>query len=214
MAIINQGILGGVSKRIGNVVGASWKGIPVIRIYQPNVANPNTTAQRKQRSDFKLLAHYGSELLATLIKPFWDRFSIRQSGFNAFIQAQKLVPGPGLETDLEKLTFAKGKMAAPVLTKLEISDETATVDGNFTEYGRYGAEDDTLCMVFFDQATKFVKAVVVPDCRYTNRLDIADVFELEDLKGKTLKARVIFARKDGSIVSEQSNMVEVLDTGE
>ena len=32
MGIINQGILGGVSGTVGNVVGGSWKGINYLRV--------------------------------------------------------------------------------------------------------------------------------------------------------------------------------------
>lgn len=209
MAIIHQGILGGLSKRIGNVVGASWKGIPVLRIYQPNVANPDTTAQRTQRTAFKLVAHYGSELLATLIKPVWDRFAIKQSGFNAFIQAQKLVPGPGLETDLDKMTFAKGKMEASTITRLDIKATSMELDGNLTDYGRYGAATDTLYVVFYDNAKQFVYAISVPNARGGDNMTFEDLEGLPVDPTLTLKARVIWARKDGSIVSNQSNAVSV-----
>lgn len=209
MAIIHQGILGGLSKRIGNVVGASWKGIPVLRIYQPNVANPDTTAQRTQRAAFKLVAYYGSELLATLIKPVWDRFAIKQSGFNAFLQAQKLVPGPGLETDLDKMTFAKGKMEASTITRLDINATSMELDGDLTDYGRYGASTDTLYVVFYDNAKQFVYAVSIPNARGGNSMTFEDLEGLPVDPALTLKARIIWARKDGSIVSNQSNAVSV-----
>lgn len=209
MAIIHQGILGGLSKRIGNVVGASWKGIPVLRIYQPNVSNPDTTAQRTQRAAFKLVAHYASELLATLIKPLWDRFAIKQSGFNAFIQAQKLVPGPGLETDLEKMVFAKGKMEASTVSRIDIKATSMEIEGNFTEYGRYGSSTDTLYVVFFDNDKKFVSAISVPSARTGDSLTLEDLDGLPTDDTLTLNARAIWARKDGSVVSNQSNSVLV-----
>lgn len=209
MAIIHQGILGGLSKRIGNVVGASWKGIPVLRIYQPNVSNPDTTAQRTQRAAFKLVAHYASELLATLIKPLWDRFAIKQSGFNAFIQAQKLVPGPGLQTDLDKMVFAKGKMEASTVSRIDIKATSMEIEGNFTEYGRYGSSTDTLYVVFFDNDKKFVSAISVPSARVGDSLTLEDLDGLPTGEDLTLNARAIWARKDGSIVSNQSNSVLV-----
>ena len=43
MAIISQGILGGISGKIGNVVGGSWKGIDYLRIMPASVANPKNT---------------------------------------------------------------------------------------------------------------------------------------------------------------------------
>ena len=42
MGVISQGILGGVSGKVGNVVGASWKGIDYLRIKPSNVANQHS----------------------------------------------------------------------------------------------------------------------------------------------------------------------------
>jgi hypothetical protein len=40
MGKISKGILGGFSGKIGNVVGATWKGIDYMRIMPASVANP------------------------------------------------------------------------------------------------------------------------------------------------------------------------------
>ena len=50
MGKISQGILGGVSGKVGNVVGGSWKGIDYLKIMPASVANPQTPAQMDQRS--------------------------------------------------------------------------------------------------------------------------------------------------------------------
>lgn len=51
--------------RTGNVVGAKgYKGSTILRAYQPTVANPNTTKQRKQRTKF-----YAATNLANLLPP-------------------------------------------------------------------------------------------------------------------------------------------------
>ena len=53
MARLDQGLLGGYSGKLGTTVGATWKGINVVRTYQPNVANPKTKAQSDQRQLFR-----------------------------------------------------------------------------------------------------------------------------------------------------------------
>jgi hypothetical protein len=40
MGKINQGILGGFSGKVGNVVGGSWKGIEYMRVIPASIANP------------------------------------------------------------------------------------------------------------------------------------------------------------------------------
>ncbi|MDD4190768.1 MAG: DUF6266 family protein [Mangrovibacterium sp.] len=52
MGKISQGILGGVSGKVGNVVGGSWKGIDYLRVMPASVANPQTPAHMDQRSKF------------------------------------------------------------------------------------------------------------------------------------------------------------------
>lgn len=52
MGIINQGILGGDSSTVGNVVGRSRKRINYIRIKADHYTNANSESQVKQRTKF------------------------------------------------------------------------------------------------------------------------------------------------------------------
>ena len=90
MGIIKRGILGGVSNKIGNVVGSSWKGIATLRSLPLSVANPNTAAQRSNRDSFTIMSKLGSEVLATVCQPLWNREAKQMSGFNAYVKENKL----------------------------------------------------------------------------------------------------------------------------
>lgn len=110
MAKIPQGILGGISGKIGGIVGSSWKGINVIKTKPLSVANPRTTAQVAQRTKFGNTVALASDILAQIIKPHWDRFASRQSGYNAFIQKnidlfENAAPNPP-----QNLKISVGKM--------------------------------------------------------------------------------------------------------
>lgn len=89
MGTIKQGILGGFSGKVGGVVGSSWKGIATMKAMPLSVANPQTAAQVNNRTQFKAVAQFASDLLTSLVKPLWDRWSIRMSGFNSFIRKNK-----------------------------------------------------------------------------------------------------------------------------
>lgn len=89
MGIIKRGILGGVSNKIGNVVGSSWKGIATLRSLPLSVANPNTKAQRDNRDTFTIMSKLGSEVLATICQPLWNRDAKQMSGFNAYVMYNK-----------------------------------------------------------------------------------------------------------------------------
>lgn len=87
MGIIKQGILGGFSKKVGSVVGTSWKGIAVMKSMPQSVVNPKTTLQVNQRNAFKMTALIASAMLTPTIQDCWNRWSKRMSGYNAFIKA-------------------------------------------------------------------------------------------------------------------------------
>ncbi len=54
MGRINQGILGGFSGKVGNVVGGNWKGIDYMRVKPASVANPKTVGQVNQRTKWSV----------------------------------------------------------------------------------------------------------------------------------------------------------------
>lgn len=85
MARINQGILGGLSGKIANVVGGAWKGINYLRSLPVSVSNPRTTPQVAQRNKMTTAVRLSKQILAGFIKPLWDRFAIKQSGYNAWV---------------------------------------------------------------------------------------------------------------------------------
>ena len=113
MGIIKRGILGGVSNKIGNVVGSSWKGIATLRSLPLSVANPNTTAQRTNRDSFSLMSKLGSDVLATVCQPLWNRDAKQMSGFNAYVMNNKKA------FDADEIAW----LANPVMSKGSLSAE-------------------------------------------------------------------------------------------
>ena len=82
MGKIAQGILGGLSGKVGNIIGGSWKGIDYIRIKPSSVANPRTEGQVNQRNKFTIALEY---LQATkdFIKIGYKSFATKKTEFNA-----------------------------------------------------------------------------------------------------------------------------------
>lgn len=87
MGKIKQGILGGFSGKVANVVGSSWKGIAVIKSLPLSVANPRTAGQMLQRNTMTQIVAVARILLPTLITSYWNRFAHQMSGFNKFVKA-------------------------------------------------------------------------------------------------------------------------------
>ena len=120
MGIIWQGILGGVSGRVGNVIGSSWKGIPVLKSRPLSVANPRTTQQVHFRDRLTKLVAIASPINSSIIIPLWNRFASRMSGYNAFIQANSGAFNSSLSFVPASFFIARGRMAATAITNADI----------------------------------------------------------------------------------------------
>lgn len=89
MAKIKQGILGGFSGSVANVVGTSWKGTSVMKSKPVSVSNPNTDGQQAQRTSFKAITQLASVLLTYVLKPVYNPIAQSMSGYNKYVQQNK-----------------------------------------------------------------------------------------------------------------------------
>jgi hypothetical protein len=84
MGVIQNGILGGFSGKVGPVVGGRWKDIDYMRSYVIP-SNPNSPSQQTVRAKFAALVAAARQILASVLQPYWDPFYPNMSGFNAWI---------------------------------------------------------------------------------------------------------------------------------
>lgn len=87
MGTIKQGILGGVSGKVGSVVGTSWKGQAVLKAMPLSVANPQTAAQTAQRGKFSGIVNIAQYCLTSILQPVWNPFASKMSGYNMFVRS-------------------------------------------------------------------------------------------------------------------------------
>lgn len=73
------GLVGAVSGKVGNFVGAVVGGVQTMRVYQPIVANPRTTAQVKQRSRVDLAGQLSSAISKVAIEGLAGNARMRRS---------------------------------------------------------------------------------------------------------------------------------------
>lgn len=82
MGKINQGILGGVSGQVGNVIGGTWKGIDYLRIKPSSVANPRTEGQVDQRSKFSTVLRF-LQPMTDFLRVGFKLYANKMTQFNA-----------------------------------------------------------------------------------------------------------------------------------
>ena len=127
MGIIKRGILGGFSNKVGNVVGSSWKGIATMRVLPLSVANPRTAAQVAVRTAFSKITALASAGLTAFVKPLNDRFAVRMSGYNRFIQLNTNAFDASGDFVPANLVISQGRLGETPITSAEISVGVSTL---------------------------------------------------------------------------------------
>lgn len=203
MAIIKQGILGGFSGKVGSVCGTSWKGIGVMKSLPLSVANPKTTGQVTQRNAMSSVVLLAKLLLGSLIKILWDRFAVKMSGFNAFVQANiKCFVGTVFTTP-ESFIISQGKMSATNIFAATgvVGGTTITVVWNTSNTDNFQTASDRTYIVILDQSAN----VIASSFDESNRGEGTMLLVTSTLiAGTGYYAYLAFKRLDGSIVSNTS----------
>ena len=203
MAIIKQGIMGGFSGTIGNIVGSSWKGIDVMKSKPLSVSNPKTAAQQAQRGAFGQCVAVAASLLSVIIKPLWDRFSMQMSGFNAFVSenisnfdADGIISYPDL-------VISKGKMESTPVDEIAEDSGDDTIDIAWVADGGTGYKlnsDIPYCVLINETSGWIVKINVADKTRFDEGFDGIPTPGWES--GDVLHAYLAFKRADGTVVSD------------
>lgn len=144
MAVIKQGILGGVSGKVGSVVGTSWKGQAVLKAMPLSVANPQSPGQTAQRGKFSGIVNIAQFCLSSILQPVWNPFASKMSGYNMFVQknvnsafndagvfqsnALEISPKDGTTTAIDSASALNGREYVDVAHSIDLlgSDQMET----------------------------------------------------------------------------------------
>lgn len=213
MGIIKRGILGGVANKIGNVVGSSWKGIATLRSLPLSVANPNTQLQRKNRDSFSIMSKLGSQVLATVCQPLWNRDAKQMSGFNAYVMYNKGAFDVDPIAWLLNPIMSKGSLSADLLNAALVSGggnielTFATAVKNPQDLQNDVAYVQVLHKGEDEQGKTFyeAKAFVTNAKRSAGQVIVPNPFEVST--GHTLAVSLSFKSADGRDVATSSTRI-------
>lgn len=123
MGRIQQGILGGVSGKVGNVVGCNWKGISYLRSLPTRSNSSLSEKQIYQQLKYATLMH----LLQPLLPVLRIGFNAEAAGMSAFNAAvayhhKEALSGqyPSVEIDYPKVLISQGTLAGSAAVRVEI----------------------------------------------------------------------------------------------
>ncbi|MET3113873.1 hypothetical protein AAKU52_001604 [Pedobacter sp. CG_S7] len=116
MGIIRNGILGEFSNKTGNLVGASWRKLNVIRSLPVKRNKSPSVAQLNQRQKFAMIISFLSPI-AALIKMGYHQQENVASAMNVAVSINlaNSINGiaPHFNIDLTKISFSAGKLELP-----------------------------------------------------------------------------------------------------
>ena len=153
MGKIAQGILGGLSGKVGNIIGGSWKGIDYIRIKPSSVANPRTVGQVNQRNKFTVTLEF-----IQAVKPFIQKgykfLAVKKTAFNAAMSyvLNNAITGvePNFNVDYANALVSRGGLSAALNPSTDLAtpgEVTFNWDDNSAE-GNANATDKAMLLVY------------------------------------------------------------------
>ena len=164
MATILNGITGGFSGKVGNIIGGSWKGIDYMRSIAPSVSNPRTPAQVEHRAKFATIVQFLKPLTAFLRIGF-KSLAIKKSGFNAAmaLNFKNVIIGtyPAFDIDYSKVSVSQGNLAGP-LNPTTVSATAGSVQFTWEDnsWETDASADDQAVLVVYNPARQAAVSVV------------------------------------------------------
>lgn len=213
MAKIKQGILGGFSGKVANVVGTSWKGRAVMKSQPLSVANPRTALQTEQRGKFSKIAQLASSILTTFVQPVENPISGNVSGYNKFVKDNKNAFSALGEIVAANFGCGGGKLPALVIITSEVYPETRTI-----EIGWENAQSlsplrltDKVYAVAFDKEGSLAFVAGGETTREDESITLTANDTIESIEvGDTFEVLLAAVSADGREVSVWSPCVEIV----
>lgn len=202
MGKINQGILGGFSGKVGNVIGGNWKGIDYMRVKPASVANPQTEGQVDQRTKFSTVLQF-LQPIKDFVKVGYKNYAIKMTQFNSAMSyiLKNAVTGvyPDYSIDYANALISRGSLAG-VLNGAAASSTKGTVDFTWDDNsgdGNAQATDKALILAYnkTNGGAIFVTDGAVRTAG-TQTLTVPD-----DFSGDTVECFIAFISEDGLSVA-------------
>lgn len=134
MARIRNGILGGFSNKVGEVIGQNYAGVSTMRAMPKYVTNPRTPAQEAHRAKMALAGSFLGAFTRGFSFSSWNKSAVN-NGFNGALRANfsTFVDDPiaGLEVDLLSLdmgTYAGVPLFSPILEGALLDDGKGIIE--------------------------------------------------------------------------------------
>lgn len=201
MGVIQKGILGGFSGKVGTVVGGSWKGIDYMRSKSAKRNFMPTPAQQEQQAKFKLMVAFLHSMSGLLADSFRN-YAIKMTGFNNALSynLKNAVVGlyPSYTVDYSMVLVSRGDLPNAIAPKVTAAAGSlinyAWVDNTGT--GKAKATDLTILVVYCESTNQSLYVV-----GGAARSIGTDTLNVANFKGKLVETYLGFISADGREVA-------------
>jgi hypothetical protein len=193
-----NGLQGGFTGRLGDVVGCRWKDTYYIRSRPKKVNHPNTEAQLKQRMRFIKTQNFLSPL-KEFLRVGYGAFTADKSAYNAAMSynIKNALNGnyPNIEIDPSKVLISRGSLPKPSETAVKASSkDTVNFFWNSVEKAPFPAMPN-------DKALLVVRSLTSKEADYkmdaARRSDGEATIKLPaDFQGAEIACYLIFVRQE------------------
>lgn len=202
MAELNNGPLGGISGKLGNMVASNWRDISYLRAKGKRSKNEPTEKQVIVREKFTMMFDFLIQLKDRVENTFKGKYTGRATAFNLALKANMgAFTGtyPDLQIDLPKIQLSTGRLVQCAGPKME-----AGADGRFTvTWGELG-------QVNLQQATDEVTVVLYSVEKKLHaiyegaqRKEYELIFAVpQGFSGDTVHGYIYFTNADGTLNSK------------
>lgn len=153
MATFNKGILGGFSGKVGNVVGAHWRGLNIMRSVPPRRGPGGTPEQLMQRRKFTTVVQFLQPIRAFLNRYYGENQGVK-SRFNLatayHLQFAVDYVDPDFEMRYNRVMVSKGDLpGAEGLTVSPMAGQVLAVSWTDNSSQSQAQSTDALLVVVF-----------------------------------------------------------------
>lgn len=154
MAEIAKGILGGVSGKVGNLVGTNWRGKNVIRSLPTKKKASPTNSQLLQREKFKIIAQFMTPLIPITSKYFGEikGTKSRTNLAMSYHLKEAIIENNGkFEIDYSKVLVTKGELPPVVIERSIVENDELKLSWTSMVGMALGKEVDRVVVVIYSE---------------------------------------------------------------
>lgn len=201
MGIINKGILGPVSGKVGTVIGGSWKGIPFLRSQPTSSHTSFTQPQLEQQAKFSTTIKFLQPMTSLLSVSFRD-YAVKMTGFNNAMgyTLKNAITGtyPTYEVDYSMALVSRGELpnANSPAASSTLPGKVSFVWGDNSGMGKATATDKSILVVYCPAMKQCIYTLAGPA-----RSAEAGEMDVPLFQGQDVETYIGFITTDGKDIS-------------